>query len=163
MNRLACGVVALVSVGFAFGVSAQTAAPPPSAETLALARRVAAHDDFLALFQMFGKPQIEGVERGLGELTPAEKAKTDAIGAAKLAEVTNRLVDSLAVVYAAKFTADELRDMGAFLQTPAGEAYSKRLIAVLPALGGSLKGVDFKSEMLKETCAQIKKGCPTAP
>ncbi len=163
MNGLACGVVALVSMGFAFGVSAQTAAPPPSAETLALARRVAAHDDFLALVQTAGAAQIAGIERGLGDLTVAEKAKVDDIGKAKLAQGQSRVIDKLAVVYAAAFTPEELRATAAFLETPAGGAYAGRLIKVLPALGEGMKGFDFKREVLTATCAQIKKGCPAAP
>jgi hypothetical protein len=53
--------------------------------------------------------------------------------------------------------------MAAFLETPAGEAYSKRLILVLPALGEGMKGFDFKREVLSQTCAEIKKGCPATP
>lgn len=139
------------------------AAPPPLAETLALARRVAVHDDFLALVQMTGAAQIQGIEHGLGELTPAEKSKVESIGAAKLAEGASRVVDKMALAYAAKLTPNELRAAATFLESPAGEAYSKRLLAVLPALGEGMKGFDFKREVLAETCAQIKKGCPVTP
>lgn len=163
MNGLACGLAVLVCMGLAFEVSAQTAAPPPSAETLALARRVAAHDDFLALVQTAGAAQIAGIEHGLGDLTVAEKAKVDEIGKAKLAEGQGRVIDKLAVMYAATFTPDELRATAAFLETSAGSVYAGRLIKVLPALGEGMKGFDFKREVLTATCAQIKKGCPAAP
>jgi hypothetical protein len=163
MNGLAGGLVALACMGLALEVSAQTAAPPLSAETLALARRVAAHDDFLALVQTAGAAQIAGIEHGLGDLTAAEKAKVDDIGKAKLAEGQSRVIDKLTGVYAATFTPDELRAMAAFLETPAGGVYAGRLIKVLPALGEGMKGFDFKREVLKETCAEIKKGCPAAP
>jgi hypothetical protein len=164
MNGLACGLVALAySTGLALEVSAQTAAPPPSAETLALARQVAAHDDFLALVQTAGTAEIAGIEKGLGDLTATEKAKVDEIGKAKLAEGQSRVIDKLAVVYAATFTPDQLRATAAFLETPAGGVYAGRLIKVLPGLGEGMKGFDFKREVLTATCAQIKKGCPATP
>jgi len=157
--------------GLAFGAAAQTSAPPPqpavspqpSAETMALARRVAAHDDFLALVQTAGAGQIAGIEHGLGDLTVAEKAKVDEIGKAKLAEGQSRVIDKLAVMYAATLTPEALRATATFLESPAGGAYAGRLIKVLPALGEGMKGFDFKREVLKETCAEIKKGCPTTP
>jgi hypothetical protein len=162
MNGLACGLVALAWMGLGLEVSAQTNAPAPSAETLALARRVAAHDDFLGLVQTSGASQMAGIEQGLGDLTAAEKAKVEEIGKAKLAEGESRVIDKLAGMYAATFTPDQLRTTAAFLETPAGGAYAGRLIKVLPALGEGMKGFDFKREVLKETCAQIKKGCPAA-
>jgi hypothetical protein len=152
----------MACMGLAVEVSAQTA-PPPSAATLALARQVAARDDFLALVQVTGQAQTAGIERGLGDLTPAEKTKVEAIAAAKMAEGSARVVDKMSVIYAVTFTADELKSLAAFLKTPAGRAYSGRLIKVLPALGEGMKGFDFKREVLKETCAEIKKGCPAAP
>jgi hypothetical protein len=163
MNGLACALLAVACMALGLEASAQTATPPPSAETLALARRVAAHDDFLALVQTAGAAQIAGIEKSLGDLTAAEKAKVDDIGKAKLAEGQNRVIDKLTVVYAAAFTPDQLRATAAFLETPAGGVYAGRLIKVLPGLGEGMKGFDFKREVLTATCAQIKKGCPTAP
>lgn len=160
MKALACGLVALACTVFALDASAQTVASPPSAETLALARRVAAHDDFLALVQMTGAAQVAGIEHSLGDLTASEKAKVDEIGKAKLAEGQNRVIDKLAGVYAATFTPQELRATAAFLETPTGTAFAARLIKVLPALGEGMKGFDFKREVLTQTCAEIKKGCP---
>jgi hypothetical protein len=117
MFKAAVGIALVTVASAAFGAAAQTSAPPPqpiagpppSAEAVAVARRVAAHDDFLALVQMTGTGQIAGIEHGLGDLMPAEKAKVEAIGAAKLAEGSSRVIDRLAVAYAAKFTAAELR------------------------------------------------------
>lgn len=132
---------------------------PASAAPGGLARDVAAHDDFLALVQIKGGQEIGEIEKGLGTLTPAETARVEAIGKAKLAEGSDRVIDKLAVVYAQRFTPAQLEAMAAFLKTEAGQAYSQRLITVLPALGEGMKGFDFKREVLKETCAQIKKGC----
>ncbi|MGH7023791.1 MAG: DUF2059 domain-containing protein [Caulobacteraceae bacterium] len=168
MNRNALAALAgLALVGASFAAFAQTppppaAAPPPSAETLALARAVAAHDDFLNLIGTMGLKQIAGVEKGLGDLTPAEKAKVDAIGEAKLVEGQNRVIDKLAAVYASRFSEAELRSMAAFLESPAGKAYSGRLLTTLMTIGEGMKGFDFKREVLAETCAQIHKGCAAA-
>jgi hypothetical protein len=151
----------MIWTGLVAGATAQTAAP--SAATMALARQVAASDDFLALVQMDAGSKIQGVEHDLGDLTPAEKAKVEAIGKAKLAEGSARVVDKMAAIYATVFTPDELKTLAAFLGTPAGKVYAGRLIKVLPALGEGMKGFDFKREVLAETCAQIKKGCPAAP
>ncbi|HEV7158632.1 MAG TPA: DUF2059 domain-containing protein [Caulobacteraceae bacterium] len=134
-------------------------ADPPSAATMALARRAAAGDDFLFLVQMKGGAEIGEIEKGLGTLAPDEKAKVDAIGKAKLAEGSARVIDRLAQAYAARFTPDQLASIAQFVETPAGKAYSARLLAVLPALGESMKGFDFKREVLKQTCAELKKGC----
>jgi hypothetical protein len=159
MMKWTAALAAMTLAGAAMGAAAQTP-PPPSAATLALARRVAASDDFLALVQVTGRAQTTGIERGLGDLTPDEKTKVEAIAAAKMAEGSSRVVDKMSVIYAATFTPDELISLAAFLETPAGKAYSERLIKVLPALGEGMKGFDFKAEVLKETCAQINKGCP---
>jgi hypothetical protein len=162
-------VIAVALAGLARGASAQTAAPAPiakpapSAESVTLARRVAAHDDFVAMFGSVGQSQLSGIEESLGALTPAEKLKADAIGKAKLAEGMSQVVDRLAVVYANAFSVADLKVMASFLETPAGEAYSGRLMKVLPGLGESMKGFDFKREVLAETCAQIGKGCPPKP
>lgn len=162
MIRCKSALATLFWVGLAAGASAQTAAAP-SAATMALARQVAASDDFLALVQVTGQAQIAGIERGLGDLTPAEKAKVEAISVAKMAEGSARVVDKMSAIYAAAFTPDELRRLAEFLSTPAGKAYAGRLIKILPALGEGMKGFDFKREVLAETCAEIKKGCPAAP
>jgi hypothetical protein len=140
-------------------LAASPAAAAPSAATIALARRAAAGDDFLALVLMKGASEVGEIEQGLGTLTPDEKAKVDAIGKAKLAEGSARVVDKLAEAYAARFTPDQLKGIAEFVEAPTGKAYAARLLAVLPALGEGMKGFDFKREVLKETCAQIKKGC----
>ena len=157
MIRLALALAALTAAG---PVLAAETPPPPSAATLALARQVAAGDDFLALVQLDAGSKIQSVERELGDLTPAEKAKVEAIGAAKLAEGSARVIDKMAVIYASVFTPDQLKTLAAFLATPAGKVYSGRLIKVLPGLGEGMKGFDFKREVLRDTCAQIQKGCP---
>lgn len=155
---------ALACVSLALGASAQSVAPPkPSAEALAAARRVAAHDDFLALIQMDAASKIQDIEHGVGDLTPAEKSKVEAIGKAKTAEGADRVIGVMTLVYANTFTVDQLNGMAAFLESPAGAAYAGRLMTTLPAVGEGMKGFDFKREVLKETCAQIKKGCPTSP
>ena len=146
---------------FAFGVAAETGAPPkPTAEALAAARKVARHDDFLAFVQMDAASKIGRIEHDLGDLTPAEKSRVEAIGKAKQAEGTARVVDKLAQVYATTFTADQLRSMADFLESPAGMAYAGRFMTTLPALGEGMKGFDFKREVLSQTCAELKKGCP---
>ena len=71
----------------------------------------------------------------------------------------NRIVDLFAGAYAARFTPEELKSMDSFLETPAGLAYSQRLISLLSALQ-NMKGFDLKKDTLAETCAQIGKGCP---
>jgi hypothetical protein len=162
MIRCRSAFAAMIWAGLAAGATAQTAATP-SAATMALARQVAASDDFLALVQMDAASKIQGVEHDLGNLTPDEKAKVEAIGKAKLAEGSARVVDKMSVIYAAAFTPDELKVLAAFLGTSAGKAYAGRLIKVLPALGEGMKGFDFKREVLAQTCVEIKKGCPAAP
>ncbi|HWD66440.1 MAG TPA: DUF2059 domain-containing protein [Caulobacteraceae bacterium] len=140
-------------------VPAAPAAPAPSPEAVALARRAAARDDFLVMIQSVAGGQVEGVEKGMGELTPAEKAKVDEIGKRKLDEGIDRVVDRLAVVYAKEFSLDDLRAIDAFLQTPAGKAYSERLLPTLTVVGEAMKGFDFKREVRAQACAEIKKGC----
>jgi hypothetical protein len=139
------------------------APPPPSPATLALARQVAEHDDFLNLVRTVGGAQITGVEASLGPLTPAEKLKVEAIAKAKLNQGLGQVVDKIAVVYAATMSAADLKATAAFLTSPAGQSYSSRLFKVLPGLGESMKGFDFKREVLADTCAQIGKGCLPRP
>jgi hypothetical protein len=142
--------------------AAAPAAPAPSQEAIALARRAAARDDFLVMIQSVAGAQVEGVEKGLGDLTPAEKIKVDEIGKRKMAEGVDRVVDKLATVYAKEFSLVDLRTIDTFLQTPAGKAYSERLLPTLTVVGEAMKGFDFKREVRAEACAEIKKGCEDA-
>ena len=152
------GIALLAGVGP--GALPQTSpAAPPSAETMALARKVAARDDFFVMIETAASSQIGQIETGLGDLTPEQKVKAEAIAKAKLADGMNRIVDLMAEAYAARFTPDQLRAIDTFLQTPAGAAYSQRLISLLPTLQ-NLKGFDLRKDTLAETCAQIGKGCP---
>jgi hypothetical protein len=64
------------------------------------------------------------------------------------------------VIYAESMSPRELQATAAFLATSAGQAYSGRLFKILPGLGESMKGFDFKREVLAQTCAQVGKGCP---
>jgi hypothetical protein len=139
--------------------AAVAAAPAPSPEAMALARRAAARDDFLVMIQSVAGGQIEGVEKGMGELTPSEKAKVDEIGKRKLDEGIDRVVDRLAAVYAKEFSLADLGAIDAFLQTPAGKAYSERLLPTLKVVGEAMKGFDFKREVRAQACTEIKKGC----
>lgn len=143
----------------AAAASAPPAAPAPSAEAVALARKVAARDDFLVMIETIAGPQVGEVEHGMGDLTAAEKDKVDQIGKQKLAKGIDRVVDKLATFYAQKFSVEDLRAINAFLQTPAGTAYSERLMPTLMVVGESMKGFDFKKEVRAEACTEIKKGC----
>lgn len=138
------------------------AAAAPSPEALALARKVAARDDMLVMIESVGGGQVAEVEKGMGDLTPAEKIKVEQIGRQKLAEGVDRAVEKMAVVYAQRFSVADLRTVDAFLQTPAGKAYSERLLPTLTAFGEAMKGFDFKRQVRAETCVEIKKGCEEA-
>lgn len=140
-------------------VAASAPAAAPSPEVLTLARRIAARDDFLVMIESVAGGQISAVENGMGELTPDEKTKVDAIGKQKLAEGIDRVVGKLADAYARKFSEADLRTIDAFLETPAGHAYSERLLPTLMAVGEAMKGFDFKREVRTEACVEIKKGC----
>jgi hypothetical protein len=139
--------------------SAASAAPAPSPEAMALARKVAARDDFLVAIETISAGQIGDVEHGMGDLSAAEKDKVADIGRQKMAEGMGRVVEKLAAIYAQKFSVEDLRAIDAFLETPAGKAYSGRLAATLMAVGESMKGFDYKREVRAEACAEIKKGC----
>jgi hypothetical protein len=142
--------------------AAAPAAPAPSQEAMALARRAAARDDFLVMIQSVSGGQIAEVEKGMGDLSPAEKIKVDEIGKRKMAEGIDRVVDKLAAVYAKEFSLEDLRTIDAFLQTPAGKAYSERLLPTLTVVGEGMKGFDFKREVRAEACTEVKKGCEDA-
>ncbi len=129
---------------------------------MALARKVAARDDFLVMIESAAGGQVGEVEQGMGDLTAAEKAKVGDIAKAKLEEGINRVVEKLAVVYAQKFSEGDLRTIDAFLQTPAGRTYSERLLPTLTAVGEAMKGFDFKRQVRAEACLEIKKGCEDA-
>lgn len=142
--------------------AAAPAASPPSPEAMALARRAAARDDFLVMIQSVAGGQIGEVQKGMGDLTPAEKAKVEEIGKRKMDEGIDRVVDRLAQVYAKEFSLEDLRAIDAFLQTPAGKAYSERLLPTLTVVGEAMKGFDFKREVRAQACTEIKKGCEDA-
>ena len=155
--KVACAALALASV--TLGAAAQTI--PPSADTLALARRVAAHDDFLAMIRAAGVDQTSKVVDLLGPLTPAEKAKAQAIAAAKLTAGMDPRRRSLASVYAPSVSPPQaLRDMDVPSSKLRREPlYAGRLMTVLPALQG-LQNFDLRKDTLAEICAEMGKGCP---
>lgn len=143
---------------------------PPSFEKLQLARRFVSltvrTDDMV---QMMSMGVAQGAEVRLDELTQdaAEKAEVEkdmkrivALMEPRIRERMPNVLESYAVVYARDFSAEELRQMIAFAQSPAGQHYYATNLAVQgdPIVLRQIEGFQndlwpTMKEFRKEQCA----------
>jgi hypothetical protein len=151
--------------------TAQPAAQPapPSLERQALARQfiglTVSADQFIDLIRA---QAAQGVTAGLGPNPSASDAAEAAKGfdqfmgllGAKFRERMPNLMEAYAQVYAREFSADELRDMVAFAQSPAGRHYSAREVDLAsdPPIELQMQGFQndvwpIVNQIMKEKCA----------
>jgi Uncharacterized protein conserved in bacteria (DUF2059) len=171
----------LLSLALLAGASALSAAPqavptvqpaadpaPPSLERQELGRRFIAlavsPDDYLATMR---EGMVQGIRERLGANPDDEtRAETDkfmtrflALYEPKVRERLPLVLEAYAQVYAREFSADELRDMIAFAQTPAGRHYFARHIrldgdpaVIMQEEGVQNEALPIMQQMEKEQC-----------
>jgi len=152
MRIVVAGLIALLW-------SAALAAQPPGPEQAALGRRLAAAGDFNAIVGAMGAAEVERIARETPDLSDAERARLREIGAATLAAGRARLLDTVGAIYARQFSLAELRAITAFLEGPAGRAYTGALPRLLPQIAAAMQGVDLAAEIRAAFCRETGKLC----
>jgi hypothetical protein len=131
----------------------------PGAGQVALGRRLAAAGDFNAIVGAMGAAEVERVARETPDLSDAERARLREIGRATLAAARARLLDTVGAIYARHFTAQQLRTITAFHESPAGRAYTGALPRMLPEIAATMQGVDLAAEIRAAFCHETGKLC----
>ena len=165
MRRLTMTCAVLI---LAAPASAQQAAPPavpateapaPTPAQLALGRRMAEAGDFNAVIGAMGQAQAEQIAREAPDLSDPERARLHATALRVLAEQRARLLDRLAPAYARVYPPDQLAMIVAFLESPAGRAYTGGFPRLVPEIAAELEGFDFAREVRAQFCRETRKLC----
>jgi hypothetical protein len=146
---------------------AQTPAPAPAAAApaplspaqAALGRRLAELGDFNAMIGAMGHAEIEGMAANTPDLTDAERARLRQVGERVLATGRARILDAVGNAYARHFSADQLRAIIAFLESPAGRAYVGALPQILPDIAAATQGIDLGRDVRAAFCRETGKLC----
>jgi hypothetical protein len=140
--------------------AAASAAPAPlPAAQAALGRRLAELGDFNAMIGAMGHAEIEGMAANMPDLTDAERARLRQVGERVLASGRARILGALGDAYGRHFTADQLRAIIAFLESPAGRAYVGALPQLLPEIAAATQGVDLGRDVRAAFCRETGKLC----
>lgn len=132
MNFARYGSAALLVCALAFPAFAQEPAKP-TPEHIALARAVLDFTGARKSFDNVIPKLLTDARNTILRTRPTLQADLDVAAvevAKKMAAADEELVNSIAVVYAQKFTEAELKDIAGFYQSPAG----KKMVAELPAV-----------------------------
>ncbi|HMG48063.1 MAG TPA: DUF2059 domain-containing protein [Allosphingosinicella sp.] len=146
----------LLGLGLLAWGGAALAQPP---EQLALGRRMAAAGDFNAIVGAMGAAEVERLARETPDLTEAERSRLREIGRATLETGRARLLVTVGAIYARHFTAAQLAEIVAFLESPAGRAYVGALPRLLPEIAQAMQGVDLAAEIRAAFCRETGKLC----
>lgn len=163
MKRAALPLALLLALCAAAPASAQPANAEPGAEQLALGRRMAEAGDFNAIVGAMGEAQIERIAAAETALSEAERAQLRATARRVLANARGRLTAQVGLIYARRFTIEQLRAITAFLEGPAGRAYTGAMPRLLPEIAQAMQGIDFAAEVRAAFCRDTGKLCPNSP
>lgn len=155
MRRL----LAFAALILAAPAAGQDAAPSPDAAQLALGRRMAEAGDFNAVIGAMGTADAERVAREAPGLSDSERARLRATALRVFAEQRARLLDRLAPAYARIYPSAELQAIVAFLESPAGRAYTGGFPRLVPEIAAALEGFDLARAVRSEFCRETGKLC----
>jgi hypothetical protein len=131
MNFARYGSAALLVCALSFPAFAQAPAAQPTREHIALARAVLDFTGARKSFDNVVPKLLTDARNNVLRTRPTLQADLDLAAmevAKKMAAADEELVNSIAVVYAQKFTEAELKEIAGFYQSPAG----KKMVAELP-------------------------------
>lgn len=155
----AAGLVYLTATALLLATPARAQEEPqPDPAQLALGRRLAEAGDFNAVIGAMGAAEIERVAAE-ADLDDAGKARLRETGARVLATARAALIERVAPIYAAAYPPDQLAAIVAFLESPAGRAYSGGFPRLVPALAQALQGYDFAGEVRAAYCRETGQLC----
>jgi hypothetical protein len=168
MRIATAGLAAFLWCGAAFAqppAAAPASAPAtaPDAEQLALGRRLAAAGDFNAIVGAMGAAEVERMARETPDLSDAERARLREVGAATFAASRARLLETVGAIYARHFTAAQLTEITAFLESAAGRAYIGAFPRLLPEIAQTMQGLDLAAAIGAAFCRETGKLCAPPP
>ena len=132
----------------------------PDGERQALARRLAAAGDFNAIIGAMGAAEVEQLARDAPGLTDAERARLREVGRQTLQAGRERLLAAVATIYAGHYSVEQLREIVAFFESPAGRAYTSAVPTTLPQIAAAAGGVDLGGDIRAAFCRETGKLCP---
>jgi hypothetical protein len=135
------------------------AAAQPVAEAEELGRRLAHSGDFQAIIGAAAAGEIDGIAAKHPELSANERADLAATARAEFQQARTILLGKIGPIYARHFTVEELRGIVGFFESPAGRAYTGRLLTLVPAVAAAVSGYDFKKEAGAAFCRKTGKLC----
>jgi hypothetical protein len=161
-------MIGLALLGFGTALTAQAPAqapaipaPTPSAAQLALGRRMAEAGDFNAIVGAMGEAQLAQLAAAEPGLDEAGRDRLRVTGRRVLAAARARLVAQVGRIYASQFTLAQLRAITAFLEGPAGRAYTGAMPRLLPEIAATMQGLDFAAETRAAFCRETGRPCPS--
>ena len=154
MFKLAASILALSLA--ASGAQAQTAAAPVDPQRLAIAKQIfeaqGGVKNAAAMVKTMQSAMLANAP------TPEIKQRLTAAMDTMTSAVLPRLFDELAGYYAADFTADQLKDILAFYQTPTGRALLANSPILAQQVGGTMARI-----MPRMQLSVLDKVCSTGP
>ncbi len=141
---------------------AQTAAPAPSPETLAVAKElvISIHlmDQFKALMPAILKSLKPAIVQGRSDVDRDYDAITPALIDGFQARF-NELSDAVAIIYASNFTPDDLRALIAFYKTPVGQKLLEKtpVITQQSLIAGQKFGQSVAADMRQRIIEELRK------
>lgn len=139
--------------------AAATPAAPPSPETMALARRLAASGTLANLLPAMIEKDLTELAAERPDLSEADQDRVIATGKALAKVQIDRLMDSMARGYAARLSPADLRELAAAAESPAAQRKRAADIPVAAATMQALGPFDLKKETAAKTCADEKLLC----
>lgn len=166
MRLASSSAAALLAIAAAAPAAAQAPGPAPvaapaplPAAQAALGRRLAELGDFNAIIGAMGDAEIEALAANTPDLTDAERARLRQVGEGVLAAGRARVLTAIGDAYGRHFTADQLRGIIAFLESPAGRAYIGALPQLLPEIAAATQGIDLGRDVRAAFCRETGKLC----
>jgi len=136
-------------------------ASDPSAEALALGRRLAETGTLAALLPIKVEQETEELVAEHPEYNEADKSALRAVAAQQGSVGIDRLMDATGRAYANALSLEDLRVLVAFNESPAAKRWRQAMPGAMIAAMGEVGGeLDFKGDTRKAFCTKTGKGCP---
>jgi len=141
---------------------AQTAAPAPTPEALAVARELVTTihlmDQFKALMPAIMKSMKPAIVQGRSDVDHDYDTLTPILLAGFQARF-NELSEAVAIVYASNFTPDDLHGLIAFYKTPVGQTFLRKspIVTQQSLLAGQKFGQSVAADMRQRIIEELRK------
>jgi hypothetical protein len=135
------------------------AAAQPSPEALRLGQEIAHSGTLAAMLPLLKEQQIGEVIAAHPELSAADQARLRATAERVFIAGSNRVFDTEAHAYAANLSLADLRAVAAYYRSAAARHMQAVLPKIIASTAESMKGLDFKGDVLAAYCKETGKLC----